>query len=56
MYCKNCRKDVNVYAGNTNHGLNLALTFLTCGLWLPIWIAAAATQSHLICTSCGKIV
>ena len=56
MYCKRCRKDVHVYQSGTNNGLNLALTILTCGVWLPIWIFAASTQNHLVCSSCGRPV
>jgi len=29
---------VVVYNNGTNHGLHLALSILTCGMWLPVWI------------------
>ena len=27
--------------GGTNHALHAVLTFLSCGLWLPIWVLVA---------------
>lgn len=54
MYCKTCRKHVYAHPAGTNHGLNLVLTLLTFGLWLPIWAWAAATQNYHVCGSCGR--
>ncbi|ORV96216.1 DUF2510 domain-containing protein [Mycobacterium kyorinense] len=30
-----------VVTNGPNHGLHLALTLLTCGMWLPIWLIVA---------------
>jgi Protein of unknown function (DUF2510) len=32
---------VAVSNGGANHALHAVLTFLTCGLWLPVWILVA---------------
>lgn len=29
----------------TNHAMHLALTILTCGLYLPVWILVAMSNS-----------
>lgn len=29
---------VVVVGGGTNHALHAVLAFLTCGLWLPVWL------------------
>lgn len=31
-------RQVVVHNSGTNHGLHLVLTFLTCGMWLPVWL------------------
>ena len=47
--------------GGPNHALHAVLTFLSCGLWLPIWILVAifgggSTSSVAVGTGAGAIV
>ncbi|BBX34881.1 hypothetical protein MMAG44476_31201 [Mycolicibacterium mageritense DSM 44476 = CIP 104973] len=44
---------VAVSTGGTNHALHAVLTFLTCGLWLPIWILAALFGGGLSSVAVG---
>lgn len=37
----------------TNHLLHFFITFLTCGLWLVVWILASIKIGGWRCTRCG---
>ncbi len=39
-----------VVVSGTNHGLHLALSLFTCGLWLPIWILVALFEEKRVYT------
>jgi hypothetical protein len=41
---------VGVVVRGTNHGLHLALSLFTCGLWIPIWVLVALFESKDVYT------
>lgn len=43
------RQGVTVVEG-PNHGLHLALTLFTCGLWLPVWVIIAIDNKKRVRT------
>lgn len=60
VFCQRCKKPTlhETDPRPVNHVLHFLLTFFFCGLWLPIWLLAAFTQSmpggKIRCTQCGS--
>lgn len=59
LFCRNCNK-LTLHFSETelpNHILHLLITFLVCGLWLPIWLIACfqSNRQPWRCASCGQI-
>jgi hypothetical protein len=54
-YCPNCQKNVLGQRESTNHILHFLITFLTCGLWLLVWILIAHGNGSKpwLCPTCG---
>lgn len=52
--CPSCQKQVRVHRPSTNHVLHLLLTFLSAGLWLPIWLLSCVSVGGWKCSECGK--
>jgi hypothetical protein len=50
-HCGRCRK-VTMHESGFALGAG-ALTFLTCGLFLPFWILGQLWGSHYRCQTCG---
>lgn len=57
-YCPTCEKKVLALKTPTNHILHFILSFLSLGLWTPIWILAAlgGSLSPWRCHDCGSEV
>lgn len=53
-YCPHCKQRVLVVRPGANHIVHLLLTFLTCGLWLIVWILVAIRIGNWSCEQCGK--
>lgn len=56
-WCPECRRNVLAESNPFTcgeHAVNLALTSLTCGLWLPVWmLAMMGRRSGYRCPICG---
>lgn len=54
-YCPSCRRVTLGRRDTPNHVLHFLISFLTCGLWLFVWVAVtlAAHWRPYLCTSCG---
>lgn len=52
-YCNHCQKNVTCHFDPVNHGMNLLLTVLTCGIWLPMWLIAIFNPTR-ICDVCNE--
>ena len=53
-HCNNCNKNVKMVAKPVNHILHLALSFLTAGFWLIVWIIIAVAPNDWKCDICGN--
>jgi len=53
-FCPYCQKHVVRWRKGTHHLLHLALTVLTGGLWLFIWIGVAIKFGGWRCSQCGR--
>lgn len=57
-YCVYCDRRRLFVADNKSpdHVLHLVITFLVCGLWLPVWIflAVTACSPRYRCSDCGN--
>ena len=40
-------------ANETNHVLHVLITFMTCGLWAPVWMLLWELNNRYHCTKCG---
>lgn len=54
IHCKRCGKPTIHLAQHPNHIMHLLLTVFTAGLWLIVWVFAAAGTQKPQCTVCGK--
>lgn len=58
--CPNCGKDQPAHRpeSTVSHGFHAFMTFLTCGLWVVIWIICAAKgpDRSWKCVKCGEVV
>lgn len=60
VFCQRCKKPTlhETDPRPVNHVLHFLLTFFFCGLWLPIWVLIALSQSmpggRSRCTRCGS--
>jgi hypothetical protein len=52
-YCPSCEQKVLARRKSTNHLLHLALSVLTAGLWIIVWLAASGMKGEWLCTRCG---
>lgn len=53
--CKQCRKMTSHYKPSTSHVLHLLLSLISLGLWIPIWILVAISNSTQgQCGECGE--
>lgn len=52
-FCKKCKAMTLHLHHGPNHVLHLLLTLITCGVWLLIWLMAAANRGDQ-CTVCGR--
>ena len=53
-YCRECNCNVTIYRKGTNHVLQLLLSIVTCGLWLPLWIMNSIQMGGWRCNDCGS--
>ena len=51
--CSTCNKDVTFHHEKVRHGLQLFLTLITFGIWLPIWLAMTFRPTK-ICDECNE--
>lgn len=52
--CPHCHRRVYPRTEGVAHVAHLLGTLLTCGLWMPIWVgAAAAAALRRSCPACG---
>jgi hypothetical protein len=56
-YCPLCQGLVLGRREGCAHGFHLVLTWLSCGLYLPIWLLAAwsDSQNSYLCPYCGSV-
>ena len=55
-FCEFCKRETIFQRPGANHGLHLALTFLTFGLWVLIWVLVALGAFRYgwwMCSRCG---
>lgn len=54
-HCTNCRKNTKHLRPSTSHVLHLILSLISFGLWIPIWVLVAISNSTQgQCSDCGK--
>lgn len=53
-YCPTCRENVPSLRQPTNNILHLALSVVTVGLWIPVWILSAMNKPY-VCQRCGSV-
>lgn len=55
FHCPQCQQQRLFTRNGVNHVVHLLVTLFLCGLWLPVWIIIAASQSSnpYFCSSCG---
>lgn len=55
--CKHCGKTTKheMTVGGTSHVFHLLMSIITLGLWIPVWILIAITNSGgaWYCSECG---
>lgn len=54
-WCHTCARPTRFAQKEPSHVFHLLLTFLTCGLWLPMWFAvwSFSVLNAWRCTFCG---
>jgi hypothetical protein len=56
-YCHSCSKPTMFVrdVSTCNHAVHALVTFLLCGLWLPVWIISALNvqRGPWLCAQCG---
>lgn len=52
-FCSACNRDVAAVKGSASHVMHLILTFLTCSLWLFVWLFAIINKQYH-CPHCGR--
>jgi len=52
-FCDYCRCPVLGRREGPNNTLHLIMTFLTLGLWIPIWLLASIGLGDFACPTCG---
>lgn len=53
-HCAKCRKNTKHLRPSTSHVLHLILSLITVGLWVPVWILVAISNSTQgQCSDCG---
>lgn len=55
-YCPVCDRRTLAVARTPNHILHIVLTFVTCSLWLFVWLAVCLLGDPYRCTKCGERV
>lgn len=56
-HCKNCQSETIHERPSTSHVLHLLLSVITVGLWIPVWILVALSNSNQgLCLTCGRKV
>lgn len=53
--CALCKEVTPHQVQKTNHGLHFVLTLLTAGLWLLVWVFAAAGGGAKACQKCAIV-
>lgn len=53
--CRSCGEARRFERVGVNHGLHFLISFFTCGLWFPGWLAIAVANraNPFCCTACG---
>jgi len=54
VYCPKCNKEVTYHYEKVNHLKYLIFTILSCGIWLPMWIASLFPSK--ICDECNEAI
>lgn len=55
-YCRRCRRVVLAYFDSPTMGVHFVLTFVTCGLWLPVFLWKGTFGKVYRCKYCGGLV
>lgn len=54
-HCTACRANTQHLRPSTSHVLHLILALITLGLWIPVWLLVAVSNSTQgQCSQCGK--
>lgn len=54
-HCTRCAQETQHLKPSTSHVLHLLLSLITLGIWLPIWLLVALSNSSQgQCTKCGR--
>jgi len=51
--CPVCRQPTAHTRKEVNHILHLLISFLLCGLWIPVWILLSLVRDRWQCQQCG---
>lgn len=54
VFCPKCNKDVSFHYPKVNHLTQLLITVISCGLWLPMWIASYFPSKT--CDECDSVI
>ncbi len=53
-FCRSCDAKVRADAEGVNHILHLALSVVTGGLWIAVWVALCVWPNGWRCSRCGS--
>lgn len=56
MFCPCCNRKVRAVKETSNFIVHVFLIFVTCGMWLPVWLFLEFVNSckSFICQFCGS--
>ena len=56
-FCKICNKEVKITRKKVNHWGHFFMTWITAGLWIPVWIyKSSIAMKEWNCVKCGSKV
>ena len=54
-HCPDCNDHILFQCRRPHHLLHLALTVITQGIWLPVWLLLVLRSRQCACTRCGHL-
>lgn len=55
-YCRKCQRITIHFGHSTNHLLHLLITFISYGLWIPVWLTThIRNECSFSCSKCHEL-